>query len=119
MANRMLTPEELERARALLEEIRARLLELSGGDAELLFAHRRKLYREIIYDERSKPMVRRRLKVQKRRDQEGLCPLCQQWLPEKYCVLDRLSAAAGYTVENTRLICQPCDQRTQAELRYK
>jgi hypothetical protein len=118
MANRMLTPDELRQANELLEVIRGRLRELSGGDAELLFAYRRKIYKELTYDERSKPMERRRLKELKRREQNGLCPLCSQALPATYCVLDRFSASAGYTRDNTRLICQACDVKTQSSRRY-
>jgi len=62
MANPRLTPEQLDLARALLDEVRARLVGRSGGDKELLFAHRRKVYKELMRDERGKPMVRRRLK---------------------------------------------------------
>jgi hypothetical protein len=28
-------------------------------------------------------------------------------------VLDRLSAMGGFTADNTRLICSPCDRRIQ------
>ena len=118
MANRMLNPEELKKANALLDEVRGRLRDLCAGDPELLFAYRRKIYKELSYDERSKPMDRRKLKAQKRRDQGGLCPLCQKLLPEKYCVLDRFGASAGYTAENTRLICPACDATIQSSRRY-
>src|SRR5688572_5803230 len=101
MPNRRLTPAELSQAQLLLGTVRARLLELANGDPDLLFAYRRKVYKELIYDERDKPMVRRRLKAVKRREQEGICPVCLQPLPEKYCVLDRFVAASGYTAENT------------------
>jgi hypothetical protein len=39
-------------------------------------------------------------------------------LPERYCVLDRAAAAKGYTPENTRLICQACDVKSQASRGY-
>jgi hypothetical protein len=118
MPNRKLKAEELAEANQLLETVRARLVELAAGDPGLLFAFRRKVYKELIYDERDKPMVRRRLKAVKRRDQGGNCPLCKNPLPEKYCVLDRFVAAAGYTAENTQLICQDCDVKTQASRGY-
>ena len=114
MANRNLTPDELERANALLADIRERLHALAGEDAALLFAYRRKVAKELAYDERSKPMIRKRLKALKRRAQNGICPLCSESLPEKYAVLDRLDAAAGYTEANTRLICDRCDRDVQA-----
>jgi hypothetical protein len=118
MPNRRLTPNELTDANSLLDDVRARLTALAAGDTDLLFAFRRKVYKELIYDERGKPMARRRLKATKRQEQGGNCPLCNKPLPEKYCVLDRFVAAAGYNVENTRLICQECDTKTQAARGY-
>ena len=118
MPNRTLTAEELTDANTLLKGVRARLNELAGGDADLLFAFRRKVYKELTYDERGKPVARRRLKAMKRLEQGGICPLCRKPLPEKYCVLDRLVAASGYTADNTRLIHQKCDVQTQTERGY-
>jgi len=118
MPNRNLTAAELELVRVLISEIRSRLDVMSGGDAGMLFAFRRKVYKELTYDERGKPMDRRRLKGVKRRQQDNRCPLCDQQLPERYCVLDRLQAVEGYTEENTRLICQDCDVRTQVSRGY-
>jgi len=109
MTNPRLTLEQLDRARALLNEVRERLADLSGGDADLLFAYRRKVAKELTYDERSKPLVRRRLKALKRTEQGGVCPLCGEPLPERGAVLDRTRAVDGYTVENTRLIHAACD----------
>lgn len=118
MPNRNLTPDELEKANTLLGEIRQRLDALSAGDRELLFAYRRKVYKELTYDERSKPMVRKKLKAQKRSEQDGLCARCRKSLPETYCVLDRLVASEGYTPENTRLLCPECDVAAQHEKGY-
>jgi hypothetical protein len=118
MPNRNLTQAELELARDLLKEIRERLDILARGDADLLFAYRRKISKELGYDERSGPMVRRKLKIQKRKEQLGLCALCKEPLPEKYAVLDRLAAANGYTLGNTRLICEKCDREVQAARRF-
>jgi DNA repair exonuclease SbcCD ATPase subunit len=118
MPNRRLTTDELARVNELLARIRAELGELSGGDTELLFAYRRKVYKELTYDERSRPAVRRRLKAAKLHEQSGLCPICWEPLPTTYTVLDRFSAADGYTSENTRLIHQHCDRRVQAERGY-
>jgi hypothetical protein len=118
MANRRLSPDELQQAQALLDSIRKELETLSSGDRELLFAFRRKIYKELTYDERSKPMARRRLKELKRREQDGLCPICNRELPPTYVVLDRFNAVDGYTQENTRLIHQDCDVRTQASRGY-
>jgi hypothetical protein len=118
MPNRKLTPQQLEKARELLSDVRGRLDALAGGDVELGFAYRRKVAKELIYDERSHPMVRRKLKLEKRKDQNGLCARCKNPLPEKYAVLDRFEAAKGYTSENTQLICEKCDREVQAERRY-
>ena len=119
MANRTLTLDELATANSLLADIRHKLVSLSSGDDALLWALRRKVYKELTYDERGKPMERRKLKESKWKAQRGICPTCEKPLPEKYCVLDRLEAMRGYTPENTRLICGGCDTRLQAEKGYK
>lgn len=119
MPNRQLTQQELETlARPLLAEVRERLRVLSGGDADLLWALRRKVFKELVYDERGKPMQRVALKKAKREEQRELCALCQQRLPIKGSVLDRLEAMGGYTHENTRILCPQCDTRVQTERRY-
>lgn len=118
MANRQLTEEELSCARELLDKVRTELIELSEGNSDLLFAYRRKIYKELTYDERSKPMARRQLKDQKWKEQRGLCAICQNELPAKYAILDRLNAADGYTTENTRLVHQECDVSQQAGKGY-
>jgi len=118
MPNRRLNTDELALANELLDRIRGELDKLSGGDPDLLFAFRRKVYKELTYDERDKPMVRRRLKELKRKEQNGLCPVCQEPLPDAYAVLDRFNAVDGYTPENTRLIHQHCDRKIQAERGY-
>jgi hypothetical protein len=115
MANRILTTDELANANRLLADIRARLIELAGGDAALLFAYRRKVYKELVYGERGKPMFRKALKARKRKEQGGLCAVCKKPLPKKNAVLDRYSAPDGYTMANTQLICPDCDQRIQTE----
>lgn len=99
----------------LIRLVRERLDELSGGDPALRFALNRKLFKDLSYDERGKPMNRKALKAQKRRDQSGICTECRAPLPETDAVLDRFSAIEGYTPENTRLICSPCDRRIQHE----
>jgi hypothetical protein len=118
MPNRRLTDDELKRANTLLARIRQELAALSQRDPHLLFAYRRRIAKELGYDERSKPTVRRRLKVLKRREQEGLCPVCKKPLPEKYVVLDRINAADGYTARNTRLIHDTCDRVVQKQRGY-
>jgi UTP:GlnB (protein PII) uridylyltransferase len=119
MANRNLDSEELAHANALLDDIRARLKLLAASDDSLLFAYRRKIAKELQYDERGKPMQRKMLKARKMGEQNGICPLCNKALPEKYAVLDRLNGMAGYTPENTRLIHADCDTAVQANRGYK
>lgn len=120
MPNRQLSSEELEKLfTPLLTEVRQRLVSLSGGDIDLQWALRRKLFKELTYDERGKPMQRRKLKELKRAEQDNKCPLCSRSLPAKYVVLDRMEAMKGYTSENTRLLCQDCDTQVQQERGYK
>ncbi|MBV8978471.1 MAG: hypothetical protein JOZ13_13950 [Alphaproteobacteria bacterium] len=119
MPNRNLTPEELVNAKVLLEEVRRRLAELADGDEGALFAYRRKIAKELQYDERGKPGERRLLKARKIGEQGGKCPLCDEILPEKNSVLDRLSAMDGYTLKNTRVLCPRCDTNVQRERGYK
>lgn len=102
----------------LLTDVRARLTELAAGDDDLHWALRRKLSKELVYDERSKPMQRRALKARKRKAQDGRCADCLEPLPASGAVLDRSRAMAGYTFENTRLLCPACDTRIQRERGY-
>ncbi len=118
MANPRLTKEQIEQANALLDEIRTRLETLSGGDRELKFTYRRKVFKELMYDERSKPMARRALKIKKMKEQNGLCPICNEQLGKTYMVLDRFSAVEGYTSANTRLIHPDCDRKIQQDRKY-
>ena len=119
MPNRMLTDEERKTLfQPLIAEVRDRLEKLSAGDEGLLWALRRKLYKELTYDERNKPMQRKILKEIKRAEQNNLCATCSGELPEKNAVLDRFQAMAGYTKENTRLICSDCNIRIQEERGY-
>lgn len=118
MANRRLTSDELTKINQLLTVVRKKLLKLSENNGELLFAYRRKLYKELSYDERGKPIARRKLKEEKRQQQKGLCAVCRKKLPPKNAVLDRLNAIDGYTVDNTRLIHRECDDSIQSSRWY-
>jgi UTP:GlnB (protein PII) uridylyltransferase len=115
MPNRTLTPQELEKANALLQYIRTRLRVLAGEEADLLFAYRRKIAKELVYDERSKPAERKLLKLSKMIAQNGLCAECQTELPNRGAELDRLNAMGGYTEENTRLVHHECHVKSQEE----
>jgi len=118
MPNRQLTATELETANVLLAEIRDKLDALSHGDSELLFAYRRKIAKQLVYDERSSPMARRALKRRMLVAQDGKCALCNETLPPTYNVLDRFDAIKGYVDENVRLICEGCDRKVQLGRRY-
>jgi hypothetical protein len=117
MPTRKLTNEERGLIEPLLAQIRESLKTLSAGDPELLFAYRRKLAKELQYDERSKPSQRKSLKRRKLIAQEGKCAICGSALPPAALgsVLDRLNAMDGYTDANTRLVCRDCDLKTQRE----
>lgn len=116
MPNRQLRKDELDTLfYPLLERVRSELCELAGGDEDLLWALRRKLYKELIYGERGKPNHRRHLKSRKRKAQENRCARCSEELPLRGAVLDRIEAMLGYTPENTRLLCHTCDREVQAE----
>ena len=73
---------------------------------------------ELTYDERSGPTARKKLKKIKRQEQNNLCAVCGEALPDKYAVLDRFNAVDGYTQTNTRLIHQDCDIQTQSARGY-
>ena len=118
MPNKNLNAEELKRANELLAEIRARLTDLAGADPLLLFAYRRKVVKELGYDERRKPGVRGKLKALKWGQQSGKCAHCGDDLPLKYSELDRKNAMEGYTAENTELVHAKCHHLRQAAKGY-
>lgn len=118
MANRVLTTDELERASELLADIRGRLVKLSNGDARLLFAYRRKVVKELGYDERGKPSHRKKLKLLKWGVQNQRCAHCGEEMPVEYSELDRRNAADGYTEDNTELVHDKCHRERQAAKRY-
>lgn len=118
MPNRNLNSDELKHANALLAEIRARLTGLADGDPLLLFAYRRKVAKELGYDERGKPGSRAKLKALKWGMQGGKCAECGFDFPLEYSELDRKNAADGYTIENTDLVHAKCHQARQAAKGY-
>jgi hypothetical protein len=118
MPKRNLDPEELKKANRLLAEIRQRIDDLAGDDAPLRFAFRRKVYKELIYDEREKPSVRRKVKIRKYDEQRGKCAHCCGEMQIKYSELDRRNAVDGYTVENTELVHGACHIARQAAKGY-
>jgi len=118
MPNRNLTADELKHSHELLTEIRKRLTELAAGDPLLLFAYRRKVVKELGFDERGKPGVRGKLKALKWGLQNRKCAHCGEEMPLKYSELDRKNAADGYTDENTDLVHAKCHQERQAAKGY-
>ncbi len=118
MPNKNLNSDELKHANELLKDIRERLTNLAAGDPLLLFAYRRKLVKELGYDERGKPTTRALLKALKWGQQNGRCVHCGDELPLKYSELDRKNAVDGYTAENTELVHAQCHHARQAAKRY-
>lgn len=121
MPTRKLNEAELLEFNSLLADVRRSIERLGGNDPSLVFAFRRKLAKELTYDERGKPTKRRQLKMRRFRSQAGKCAECGKDFPQggKGAVLDRLEAMSGYTKENTRLICRPCDERVQESRGYR
>lgn len=114
LPNRQLTSDELvSMFGPLLVHVRNELKRLSGGDERLQWALRRKLAKELSYEERGKPGHRRQLKAFKRGEQGNKCAQCSEVLPAANVVLDRLEAMLGYTKENTQLLCKDCDYKQQ------
>lgn len=118
MANRNLSTEELRLASGLLADIRIRLEQLAGDDPLLLFAYRRKVVKELGYDERGKPNQRNKLKAIKWGMQDRRCAHCGEEMPLRYSELDRKNAADGYTEENTELVHPKCHHARQAAKGY-
>ncbi len=71
VANRMLTVGERAQAATLLDTVRKELLGLAHGDEELHWALRRKITKELIYDERGTPTHRNKIKLLKLREQRA------------------------------------------------
>jgi len=115
MPTRKLNEQELAITNSLLEDVRQSIEKLSGNDSDLRFAIRRKIAKELGYDERGKPSQRKRLKLKLLRLQKGVCAECGEDLPllAHGAVLDRKNAMAGYSVENVKLICRKCDDKIQ------
>jgi len=119
MPNRRLTKSEIENIfKPLIGDVRSQLEKVTSGDKSLLWALRRKLAKELIYEERGTPTQRTKLKAIKRVEQNGICILCQNPLPTKGAELDRFEAMLGYTAENTRLVCHSCHIADQQRKGY-
>src|SRR5579863_1127286 len=110
-----LSDEQSAKANELLDFVRQRLAELSGGDAKVLHHMRRRIMKRLEFDERSSPAARRKLKDRKWKEQRGICALRSGDLPETESELDRIDPYGGYTRENTQLVHHDCHRRKQAE----
>jgi hypothetical protein len=110
---RRLTEAERESAKEILVKTREQIAALAGDDAALLWAVRRYVYKQLLYDERGKPMDRKMLKQRLMGAQDGRCRLCGEELPERGAELDRLDPMKGYTLANTRLLCHKCHRQEQ------
>jgi hypothetical protein len=101
-------------ARALLDDLRAKIDIASAGDEALRFQLKRYIAKRLEFDERGTPTHRRRLKEEKRKAQNNLCASCEEDLPATGAELHRVRAIAGYTPENTRLLCPRCHANAEA-----
>jgi hypothetical protein len=101
-------------ARALLDDLRAKIGIASAGDDALRFQLKRYIAKRLEFDERGTPTHRRRLKEEKRKAQNNLCASCEEDLPTTGAELHRVRAIAGYTPENTRLLCPRCHANAEA-----
>lgn len=115
MIQTRLTTDQSAKANDLLQLVRRRLDELSGGDPKVLHHMRRRIMKRLEFDERDTPAARRKLKDQKWKEQRGKCAMCPGDLPETESELDRIDPYAGYTRENTRLVHHDCHRKQQAE----
>jgi hypothetical protein len=119
MANPRLTNEQREKLfKPLFDLVKTELEHLSAGDANLLWALRRKLTKELGYLERNTPTHRNKLKALMWQKQNGRCALCNKDMPQKNSELDRFEAVLGYTESNVRLVCHDCHVRDQADKKY-
>jgi len=119
MPNPTLTPVQREKLfKPLFAKLLSELEKLSEGDAATLWALRRKLAKELVYQERGTPAYRGKLKDLKREEQGNICPFCGRALPLKGAELDRIEGFLGYTQENTRLVHHKCHIQDQASKKY-
>lgn len=105
---RRLTDDERAYAQTIIDTARISVAQYVGSDRELLHMMRRYVFKALLYDERSTPAARIKLKRQKHLEQNGKCAQCGQDLELRYSELDRKVAMLGYTSTNTRLVHHGC-----------
>jgi len=118
---RKLSRDELKQASEIIDGVKKRIVELSGDDKYLTFAYLRRVWVQLQYVERGKPVQRKRLKAKLLKTQGGQCAVGRpkHKLPERGAVLDRRNAVDGYVIGNVDLICPDCDVRIQTSLGYR
>ena len=104
-----LNPQQTADADALFTRLKADLLALSGGDEDLLFNFRRKMYKELMYDERGTPLARQRLKKATWKLQEGKCAVCGKELAFEGSELERIYAPKGFVEGNVKVVHHECN----------
>lgn len=119
MSEPRLTKEQRESLfKPLFEKVVGDLVALSEGNAETLWALRRKLAKELMYMERSTPTARNKLKALMFKKQRGICALCDKELVQKGSELDRFNAFGGYVESNVRLVHHECHVADQESKGY-
>lgn len=118
MTTRNLNTRELVKANALLTEIRSHIDAWSGPDPALRSAYSRKIIRELTYELRGKPLLRKELKKAKWEEQGHACAICGTGMILKYGLLVLANDAGGYTKANTLLVHSTCGFTTQLNERY-
>lgn len=115
-----LTKDDGAFANALLDHVRRELETRADGDPIRLHMLRRRVIKTLGYDEKSTPMERKKLKLRKMAEQNSICTICGETLPEGgyYAVLDRKVAHLGYTDANVNLVHADCDYKAQAAKGY-
>ena len=107
-----------ELAQAITQSVLREIENASGGDAGKMFKIRRYVMKRLEFSERGRPSDRKKLKFSKMVSQRGLCAICNGELPVRGAELDRLGKTAGYTEENTRLLCHECHRSEQAKKNF-
>ena len=103
----------------LFGRVKVLLEAASGGDQNLKWALNRKLFKELVYLERGKPMQRKALKKQKMKEHAGICALCRRLIqPDDESHLHRTYAPDGYTPRNTQLVHDRCHRQDQKAKKY-
>lgn len=99
MGNRRLTAAELETANRILDGVRSLIRVEAGTDDALLWALRRKICKELGYDERGKPMQRKNLKFKKWKNNWVFAPNAGEHFPKLVPYLIELKRCGAMSKE--------------------